>query len=261
MAPPKSTQIGAWRGLSGEALALIGDAIIGVARELSRQMPIPRGAPFYGMEALDGDLTPLETFCSRGIFRKYEHALHVGCDLGGAARWWSAHFGCDVVGVETHPAAAALAQRLSVRAGVRQTRFVCGLPAAVPCRARFFTHVWSVERLGDLSGDDRRLRESLRLLRPGAHTALQVAAPQGAWTDRAAAALRDLGFIEVEAQVARRPAIPESWRVARERLLRHLDRLDDARGPESARRLGELYAATEGAADQVVQVFARRPAA
>lgn len=250
-----------WARWTDEQLRLLATAIIDVTREYARQVPPPRGAPFFALEYPDGDLSSLDHFAARGIFRKYESVLDLGCGFGAAARWWTAHFGCRVVGLEPIAAVAAAALLLSARArAVDQTRFLSGALSMIPCRARYFTHVWSVERLLDPVEDDRRFREIFRVLRPGGHAAVQHGAPGSEWARGVRSALSAAGFVEIQAHDIERPPLGETCRVARERLLRYLEDHADPVGAVVASALDDLYRSRGLRSRIVTQVFARRPA-
>jgi ubiquinone/menaquinone biosynthesis C-methylase UbiE len=260
---PASALSRAGRGLSGlaieEANTLV-DAIERLDRALRGTVPPVRGAPFFGVDYAPGDFAPLDALCARGIFRKYEHALHIGAGLGGPARWWATRFGCTVLGVDVSPTLVWAANRLTLRAGLgSQVRTIVGDTVALPLRDRLFTHVWAGEALG-AADPATAVREAWRVLRPGAHFALYVCAPEGAdrvaapWSERLAAA----GFVEVEVQAARPPQPDRTTELARARLHQYLR---DARTPAAtsvARRLWVAYARAE-AEKCSAWVFARRP--
>jgi ubiquinone/menaquinone biosynthesis C-methylase UbiE len=150
---------------------------------------------------------------------------------------------------------------LSARAGLgRQTSFVGGAFAALPFRERYFTHVWCVERILDPREADARLREVHRVVRPGGHVALQASGSAPQWAHNAVAALRSLGFVEIETGKLERGRIAESTRLARERLLKHLENKDDT-GARLALELRERYAAAAEMRRTVTQVFARKTSA
>lgn len=255
--PPAS----AWEAWSDAEWRLLAAAIIAVARDLSRQVPAPRGAPYYGLDTPDGNLVSLSWFGARGIFRKYESVLELGSGLGAGARWWSAHFGCRVTGVERVAARAAAATRLSARMGDGgQTRFFCAAPAALPCRSGAFTHVWCSD--GSAAGGAGPVwREVLRVLRPGGGAAVQWVGAPAADAARAVVALREAGFVGVEARTAEGSGLGEAARLARVRLLRHLEAAADPGGPALAAALGGMYGSRAALGTAVTHVFARRPSA
>jgi SAM-dependent methyltransferase len=242
--------------------ALLVDALERLNRELSRSMPPPRGAPFYGVEYASGDFAPLDALCSRGIFRKYEHTLHLGAGLGGPARWLATRFGCTVVGVDQSAALAWAASRLTARARlVPQVRFLAAEAAALPLRERLFTHVWGGAALQGFAEPLAGLREAWRVLRPGAHFAirLRLAAVPGedlaCWSDRVASA----GFVDVSTEQAARPQASQSTQMAWQRLDRLLLESGDAEPTELVRRLRVARAAAAREESTTI-IFARRPA-
>jgi len=258
--PPRHRSLS--RGYGDAALDILIEAIEVVSRELGRSVPAPRGAPFYALEYAPGDLTPLDVLCLRGIFRKYEHALHIGAGLGAPARWWATHFGCSVVGVDWAPGRARAAARLTARGGLAaQVRFVAADAAALPLRARFFTHVWASDALRMMSDPTAALHEAWRVLRPGAHFGLHVgvgaagARSPADWCERLAAAR----FVDVSWQPAADPRVSQVVQVARRRLERVLN---DWPSPLAAQLAIDYAVACEAALRErpMALVFARRPA-
>jgi len=248
-----------WADFSSDQMKLLARVLLQVVREIGRQVPPPRGAPFFGLDHPAGDFSPYERLAARGIFRKYESVLLIGCGLGGAVRWCHAHFGCDVTGTDPAVAAAASAAALSSRAHLgAHTRFVAAADAALPLAAKRFTHAWAIEVLPDARAGDRRLREIFRTVRPGALAAVQQSAPGPSWSSATIAAMQSAGFVEVEAKETRRQAVPDTMRRARARLLDAL--AADPRGDDTATGLERLYRRWSGEGGPVVQVFGRRPA-
>jgi SAM-dependent methyltransferase len=228
--------------LSGDVAAAT--AIIDVARELARTMPRPRGAPYFWLDTdVPYDVAVLDAFYSRGIFRKYELALELGSGLGGKARWLAARSGCRIVGVEPRRHAAAAAALLNRRARMDdQVTFCAGRLDSLPVRERVFTHVWMVDR-GLEGGTARIFPEAYRVLRPGAHFAMQTELSRPRW-DAVMRALREAGFVELEICEAPLADPPYASRLARDRLCTS----------ETAALHTPPHALT------CVQIFARRPA-
>jgi SAM-dependent methyltransferase len=196
------------------------ETIAAVARDLGRSVPPPRGAPFfyldaplpaYGLEALD----PLSR---RGIFRKYELVLEIGCGLGARTRWLAAHLGCRLVGVDSREDVVAAALLLNRRARIEgQVQFQVGHPAHLPLRQRCFTHVWMLEPDRWAPTADAAA-EAFRVLRPGGHVAIHGLQPTEERTAPVLDVLRASGFIDLEACPVRLHDVPVACRLARERL-------------------------------------------
>ncbi|HVN86967.1 MAG TPA: class I SAM-dependent methyltransferase [Candidatus Binatia bacterium] len=245
--------------LSADAIRLFAEAIESVSREMRHNVPPPRGAPFYALDYAPGDLTPLDVLSSRGIFRKYESALHIGAGLGAPARWWATHFGCSVLGIDISVAMATVAGRLTRRAGLAgSVRFVAADAATIPVRDRVFTHVWAGDAIG-AANSPAALREAWRVLRPGAHFGLRVLAEtprdEEEWCRRIAA----MGFVDVVGQPAARPQISQVAQLARRRLDRRLRELADPLASRLSGACQQAYQRAEGVEPTIV-VFARRPA-
>ncbi len=249
-----------WSDCGDGDLRLMTEGIIAVTRELSRQVPPPRGAPFFALESLDGDWSPLERFCARGIFRKYESVLDLDCGLGGGGRWWNAYFGCRLVGVAPTAAVASAAARLSDRSRAVETHFLAGSLKSLPCRSRRFTHVWWAEGLEDPSTAADGIGEAYRVLRPGGHLGVQQTGALASWSTEIAAQARAAGFTDIESHETRRSRLPESCLLARGQLLRWLRHAGE-RGAEWAAHLDEIHRLHDRRPPQIAQVFARRPPA
>jgi SAM-dependent methyltransferase len=220
-------------------------AIVDVARTLSRSVPPPRGAPYFCLDTDAAyDLRVLDAFSARGIFRKYELALDVGSGFGGRARWLATRLGCRVVGVDARLHVVAAARALNARAHMDgQVGFQVGHLDCLPFRSRVFTHVWIVDPAAEaaLAG---MLTEAFRVLRPGAHFALQCARPSP--PPELLAGLQRIGFIEVDARASPLAEPADVFRLA-------ASRLRVARGERTA-------AEPPPPAATCVQIFARRPA-
>jgi SAM-dependent methyltransferase len=229
----------------------VAEAIVGVARELARTLPPPRGAPYFCLDAdAPYDLGVLDAFYGRGIFRKYEFALELGSRLGGRARWLAARSGCRVLGVDPQSAFVAAAGSLNRRACMtEQVAFQVGCLEELPLRSRVFTHVWMID-VAEVT--PAILAEAFRVLRPGAHFAVQRPALPPGGRAELPAALRAAGFVELEARDALLADPPQACRVAAERWRRTLPKT------LAATVEGVLGGAARPRA--VLQVFARRPA-
>jgi SAM-dependent methyltransferase len=193
--------------------------IIDVARALSRSVPPPRGAPYFCLDSAAAyDLSVLDAFCARGIFRKYEFALDLGSGLGGRARWLAARTGCRVVGVDPSMPTVAAAALLNRRAHMdEQVRFQVGRLTALPLRERQFTHVWMVDAAAT---EEFALvtAEAFRVLRQGGLFAWQSCEGQSVHRRDLLAALRRAGFVDLEVGEVRFAEPPHACRVARDRL-------------------------------------------
>lgn len=163
-----------WTAWAEADLLVFADAIARVARDLSRTVPAPRGAPLFGLDMAIADPDVLDRFSRHGIFRKYQRAIALGSGLGGVARWWTVHFGCSVLAVDPHPGLVAAAARLGTAAAITaRTSFRVAPLENLPLRAEQFTHAWSIDRLTGLAAPAAAVREALRVLRPaGLFTAI-----------------------------------------------------------------------------------------
>lgn len=222
--------------------------IVDVSRELARSLPAPRGAPYFCLDTEAGyDLSVLDPLCTRGIFRKYELALDIGSGLGGRARWLAARAYCRVVGVDPRPAAVVAAGLLNRRARMDdQVMFQVGRFDSLPLRERVFTHVWLVDIPWDAAAP-QVLAEAFRVLRRGAHFAMQCPMPAAEGGDGLVDALRRLGFVDVEAGTVTSVEPPQACRFARARL-------------DSALGAGNTAATAAAPNHRRLQIFARRPA-
>jgi SAM-dependent methyltransferase len=225
---------------------MLARTIIDVARALSRSVPPPRGAPYFCLDTgATYDLRVLDAFSARGIFRKYELALDVGSGFGGRARWLATRLGCRVVGVDARVPVVAAARALNARAHMDdQVAFQVGRLDCLPFRSRVFTHVWLVDP-ADPAALAEVLREAFRVLRPGAHFALQCALPSA--PAAVLSELERLGFIEVETHASLLAETPDTFHLAASRLRAALG--DPA-----------VAAPAQPPLPACVQIFARRPA-
>jgi SAM-dependent methyltransferase len=151
--------------------------IIDVTREMKRDVPAPRAAPYFGLDDdVSYDLGVLESLSSPGIFRKYELVLLVRSGLGGMARWLSRRLGCRILGVDADAARTRAARKLNDAAGMgTDVHFAAGTLQQLPFRDRVFTHVWMIDPISS-DRSSPALREAFRVLRGGAHFAMQVSA-------------------------------------------------------------------------------------
>ena len=235
----------------GGALRLAA-AIVEVARDLSRSVPRPRGAPYFHLDTgVPYDLQVFDALSGRGIFRKYEFALEIGSGMGGRARWLSARTGCRILGVDPRAPVVAAAAVLNGRARMDgQVDFLVASPERLPLRERVFTHVWLLS--GGAAERSATLREAFRVLRRGGHLAIQGELLEPAGPTRLLAALESVGFEEVEVCEAVLSEIPHAYRIARDRLCGALQ--------QQAGVLAWWRAADRWPAERAcLQVFARRP--
>lgn len=235
---------------SGGAPPTVASAIVDVARDLARTVPPPRGAPYFYLDAAATyDLRVLDSFCTQGIFRKYEFALDLGSGLGGRARWLAARSGCRIVGVDPCVDSVVASTLLNHRAHMDdQVTFQVGRLDRLPLRDRIFTHVWIVDPPAE-AALARVCVEVFRVLRPGASFAMHAPRAFGQRCDDVLEQLRAIGFIEAHAHDVTLTEIPHSCRVARDRwrCAGH-----PASPPESTVPAPQLQTAW--------QAFARRPA-
>lgn len=193
--------------------------IVEVARDLSRSIPAPRGAPYFYLDSeAPYDPHVLDALCERGIFRKYEFALDIGSGFGGRARWLATRSGCRVLGIDPRLATVAAARMLNRRARMdAQVTFQVGRPDCLPAHDRLFTHVWLVDMPYDATAATT-YSEAFRVLRPGGNFALQCPiSPQSRPADLLGA-LKDMGFVDVDAYEGIFPQLPPPCSTARERL-------------------------------------------
>jgi SAM-dependent methyltransferase len=193
-------------------------AIVEVARDLARSVPPPRGAPYFCLDSdVAYDLSVLDAFCARGIFRKYEFALDLGSGLGGRARWLAARSGCRVLGIDPRLSVVAGAALLNRRAHMdEQVAFHVGCLTALPLRARVFTHVWVVNAFG-AEPSAGIFAEGFRVLRPGGHFALQCPMPPPPQREELRNTLKAVGFANLETRRVECTELPPPCRLARDR--------------------------------------------
>jgi len=194
-------------------------AIIDVARELTRSVVPPRGAPYFCLDAdATYDLRVFDSLSARGIFRKYEFALEIGSGLGGRARWLAARNGCRIVGVDPSLQKVAAAKILNRRAHMdEQVLFQVGRLDCLPLRGRIFTHVWVLDVPADLPLGTIA-SEAYRVLRSGGYFAFQTGVQLPAARHAVLETLRRAGFVEVEVRETLLADPVDACRIARERL-------------------------------------------
>jgi len=194
-------------------------AIVGVARDLARTVPPPRGAPYFCLDSdAPYDLKVLESFSERGIFRKYEFALDLGSGLGGRARWLATRSGCRILGVDPRPSTVAAAMLLNRRVHMdEQVAFQVGQLDYLPLRPHVFTHVWMTDG-PDATQSGAIYGEGFRVLRPGGHFAMQCLGLSAAAYDTVLSTLAAVGFVDLETHCVACAELPPECRLARHRL-------------------------------------------
>jgi SAM-dependent methyltransferase len=184
--------------------ARLAATIAEVSRELSRTVPPPKAAPYFGLDNdKPYDLSVLETLSSPGIFRKYEIVLLLQSGLGGTARWLSRRLGCRVLGVDQDAARVGAAQALNRRARMTEkVSFAVAAPERLAFRDRVFTHVWLIDPPA-VHRTRQVLEEAFRVLRSGAHFALQTLAHGEDSPSALESRLGLIGFIDVRIECVR----------------------------------------------------------
>ncbi len=258
--------------LSGSQARSLGAAILEVARELSRSIPSPRAAPYFGVDQLGGGVELLDHLTTRGIFRTYEFVLDLSPGLGSSARWLSRSYGARIIGVRPSRDVAEVASLLTRRVGLQEKICFCVADLGIlPFEARVFTHLWSTETLQPLPDKVTFFRAAFEVLRPGGSLALQevipsAGAPYRGWLSSRAycETLCQAGFASVEAHEVTPMGKegPPSFRFAQSRLRGLLQkRLGQ---DEEARRLYDwlfgLWEARRKGTLRTFHFFARRPA-
>ena len=263
--------------LYGTVPTVVEDAVVTLARELSRTIPVPRYDPYFGLDRVGASsLRLLERLTRHGDFRRYVFVLDAGCGLGSAARWLALRYGCRVLALDVCHAQSAAAGRLSRRARLAgRVTAVTGNFETVPVRDGVFTQIWSVEALHHAWDRGRALAELFRVLRPGSPLALQevvrsaAAVPSmgGPWRHGTvedylealhAAGFRDVDHEDVTAERPETSPVILAAATSLERLL--AERLaPDAgwwRAVQQAQRAAEIVG---GPDYRIVHFFARRP--
>jgi ubiquinone/menaquinone biosynthesis C-methylase UbiE len=241
-----------------------GNAIVDVARSLTKAGPSPRARPFFDLDHRSGTpLVAVEDLATRGIFRKYEHVLDLGGGLGATTRYLTSRLGCTGTATTASSAEATTARMLTARAGLDwQVFHVAGDAARLPFAEAAFTHVWIVDVLPGLGPSAAVLAEAFRVLRPGGHLGVQDLslrhddesfAARGFVHERVRESeLAHAGFLEVVLRRVDVASAPE--RTAWERLAAKLG-ADDA----LVRDRVALQAGITRGALALVQLTARRP--
>jgi len=258
-----------------DGLARIDEIIDGVARRAAELAPPPRGMPYLGIDHPSGSaLALLEGLCRHGIFRKYEHVLDLGAELGATARWMTEQLGCTAIATAVSTEVARTARRLTRTAGLDdQVEHVAVDPGCLPFRDAGFTHVWIVEPLGRLGNLGDSVAEAYRVVRPGGHLAVQDLMATGngremlpGWSpiasDDWAALLTDVGFVDIACRDVSANAFETSPRVAaaRAQLAAALERSAATAAAATMVATRATLSSALAAGDlRVVHVVARRP--
>jgi len=220
-----------------------------ISRDLAHSVPAPRGAPFFGLDSgVRYDLRAFDALAIRGIFRKYEMVLELGCGLGGRARSLAAAFGCRIVGTDARVGVVAGARLLNLRAAMdSQVFFDVGCPESLPFRERVFTHVWILDPRA--APGSATLVDMFRVLRRGGHVAIHTYRSS---VPALADALHTIGFVEAQSHHLATSELSHTLRVAEQRLAAVLS--------SSQLELFRGVLQLPGPEADVVQVSAHRPA-
>ena len=108
--------------------------------------------------------------------------LHIGCGIGGPARWIAAKYGCRVTGVDLTPGFCEAARELNSLTGLAdRINILHGSALALPAPDASFDRAYSQAVLMNISDKLDFLREAFRVLRPGGLLALSFvgAGPAG----------------------------------------------------------------------------------
>jgi SAM-dependent methyltransferase len=129
-------------------------------------------------------LSVLDHFHGRGIVatkelvellkpRPGEHILDIGSGIGGPARWFAAHCGVHVTGVDLTPEFCAAAEALNRATGLAdQVTIKNGSALALPAPSNAFDRAYSQNVIMNIADKRGFYREAFRALRPGALLAL-----------------------------------------------------------------------------------------
>jgi SAM-dependent methyltransferase len=129
-------------------------------------------------------LSVLDHFHGRGIVatkelvellkpRPGEHILDIGSGIGGPARWFAAHCGVHVTGVDLTPEFCAAAEALNRATGLAdQVTIKNGSALALPVPSNAFDRAYSQNVIMNIADKRGFYREAFRALRPGALLAL-----------------------------------------------------------------------------------------
>jgi SAM-dependent methyltransferase len=200
-----------WGAFTDAEVLAFTETIIGVAREMAREVPAPRGAPLFGLDMPVADPSWLDRFSRHGIFRKYQRAIAFDSGLGGVPRWWAVHFGCSVDAIDPLPAPSQAAQVLRSASAVGKRATFRSAPLhSLPSRAEQFTHAWSIENLAALADPAPVLHEAMRVLRPSGmlSAVLSGDSEADAPVERWANAVDAAGFIAIAVRRFPTPELP-----------------------------------------------------
>lgn len=132
------------------------------------------------------DLAPFDEFHGGGIASTRDlarfaglgpgtHVLDIGCGIGGPARTLAAEFACSVVGVDLTHEFIRAARMLTARLGMdAQCSFEHGNATTLPFPDGSFDLAWSQNMLMNVSDKAQLFDEIVRVLKPGAHFALET---------------------------------------------------------------------------------------
>jgi ubiquinone/menaquinone biosynthesis C-methylase UbiE len=125
-------------------------------------------------------LAPYDQFHGRGLEASAEiaalvqpgpadHILDIGSGIGGPARYFAAHLGCRVSGIDLTPEFCEVARHLSQRLGLaHQTEFHVGDALAMPFANADFDGAYSMNVSMNIADKGAFYREIRRVLKPGA---------------------------------------------------------------------------------------------
>jgi len=129
-------------------------------------------------------LAPMDHFHGRGLAatrdlaalldpRPGEHLLDLGCGIGGPARWFAAHFGCRVTGIDLTADYCDAAEALTEATGqTDEVRIIQGNALETPFEDGSFDRAYSQNVAMNIADKQAFYREALRVLKPGGALAL-----------------------------------------------------------------------------------------